>query len=166
MAMLPMERLRQQIDSITRIPVPELPDSNPLKIAIFEDDPLIRLGLKQFLGAQPQLEVVGEAEDGYGAIECIRQQQIDLAIMDVGLPQLDGIEATRQIKLEFSQVRVLMLTSHEEETEIIAALSCGADGYCIKGTSLQQYIRDAILQWRGFANEQLRAKLTSLSNLP
>jgi two-component system, NarL family, response regulator LiaR len=123
-----------------KIPVPELPDSTPLKIAIFEDDPLIRLGLKQFLSAQPQLEIVGEAEDGYGAIECIRQQQIDLAIMDVGLPQLDGIEATRQIKLEFPQMRVLMLTSHEEETEIIAALSCGADGYCIKGTSLQQLI--------------------------
>jgi two-component system, NarL family, response regulator LiaR len=125
---------------MTKISVQKLPDSNPLKIAIFEDDPLIRLGLKQFLAAQPQLEVVGEAEDGYGAIECVRQQQIDLAIMDVGLPQLDGIEATRQIKLEFPAVRVLMLTSHEEETEIIAALSCGADGYCIKGTSLQQLI--------------------------
>jgi two-component system, NarL family, response regulator LiaR len=125
---------------MTKIPVPELPDSNPLKIAIFEDDPLIRLGLKQFLSAQPQLEIVGEAEDGYSAVECIRQQQIDLAIMDVGLPQLDGIEATRQIKLEFPALRVLMLTSHEEETEIIAALSCGADGYCIKGTSLQQLV--------------------------
>jgi two-component system, NarL family, response regulator LiaR len=125
---------------MTKILRSELPESIPLKIAIFEDDPLIRLGLKQFLAAQSQFEIVGEAEDGYSAVKCIRQQQIDLAIMDVGLPQLDGIEATRQIKLEFPAVRVLMLTSHEEETEIIAALSCGADGYCIKGTSLQQLI--------------------------
>jgi two-component system, NarL family, response regulator LiaR len=118
----------------------ELATSAPLRIAIFEDDPLIRLGLKQFLAAQSQIEIVGEAADGYSAIEIIRQIDIDLVIMDVGLPQLDGIEATRQIKLEFPNVRVLMLTSHEEETEIIAALSCGADGYCIKGTSLTQLI--------------------------
>lgn len=98
------------------------------------------LGLKQFLAAHAQLEIVSEAADGYGAIEAIRQTEIDLVIMDVGLPKLDGIEATRQIKLEFPNVRVLMLTSHEEETEIIAALSCGADGYCIKGTSLTQLI--------------------------
>jgi hypothetical protein len=64
-----------RIDSMTKISVPELTDSNQIKIAIFEDDPLIRLSLKQFLSAQPQLKVVGEAEDGYGAIDCIRQQQ-------------------------------------------------------------------------------------------
>jgi two-component system, NarL family, response regulator LiaR len=75
-----------------------------------------------------------------GAVEVIRQSAVELVLMDVGLPQLDDIEATRQIKLEFPQLRVLMLTSHEEETEIIAALSCGADGYCIKGRSLQQLI--------------------------
>jgi two-component system, NarL family, response regulator LiaR len=113
---------------------------SPLRIAIIEDDPLMLLGLKQFLTARGRMEIVGEAADGYSAIEVVRQHDLDLVIMDVGLPQLDGIEATRQIKLEFPTVRVLMLTSHEEETEIIAALSCGADGYCIKGTSLTQLI--------------------------
>jgi two-component system, NarL family, response regulator LiaR len=119
---------------------PELANRSPLKTAIIEDDPLILLGLKQFFAARDWIEIVGEAADGYSAIELVRQIDLDLVIMDVGLPQLDGIEATRQIKLEFPNIRVLMLTSHEEETEIIAALSGGADGYCIKGTSLTQLI--------------------------
>jgi two-component system, NarL family, response regulator LiaR len=113
---------------------------NMLRISIVEDDPLMRIGLKQFLEAQPQIEIVSEAADGYSSIEVVSQIATDLVIMDVGLPQLDGIEATRQIKAKFPHVRVLMLTSHEEETEIIAALSCGADGYCIKGTSLTQLL--------------------------
>jgi two-component system, NarL family, response regulator LiaR len=117
-------------------------DSQPtsLRILIVEDDPLMRIGLKQVFEAQSQVEIVCEAADGYAAIEAVSQVATDLVIMDVGLPQLDGIEATRQIKTRFPHVRVLMLTSHEEESEIIAALACGADGYCIKGTSLPQLL--------------------------
>lgn len=112
----------------------------PLNILIVEDDPVMQMGLKQFLAAHPPLTIVGEVADGYSAIGAVDQLRPDLVIMDVGLPQLDGIEATRQIKANDPNVRVLMLTSHGEETEIIAALSCGADGYCIKGTSLQQLL--------------------------
>jgi two-component system, NarL family, response regulator LiaR len=112
----------------------------PLKILIVEDDPLMRMGLKQFLATHRQIAIAGEATDGYSAIDAVGEIEPDLVLMDVGLPQLDGIEATRQIKAEFPALRVLMLTSHEEETEIVAALSCGADGYCIKGTSLRQLL--------------------------
>lgn len=127
---------------MTDTPFPKPLDSplTPLRIAIVEDDPLMRMGLKQFLEAQPQIEIVSEAADGYGAIDAVSQIATDLVIMDVGLPQLDGIEATRQIKARFPQLRILMLTSHGETTEIIAALSCGADGYCMKGTSLQHLL--------------------------
>jgi two-component system, NarL family, response regulator LiaR len=127
---------------MTKPPLPELLDAQiaPLRILIVEDDPLMRMGLKQFLETHPQISIAGEAADGYSAIEAIGQMAPDLVMMDVGLPQLDGIEATRQIKAEFPAVRILMLSSHEEETEIIAALSSGADGYCIKGTSSQQLL--------------------------
>jgi two-component system, NarL family, response regulator LiaR len=122
-----------------------LPPPPPLKILIVEDDPLMRMGLKQFLETQPQLMVIGEAADGYAAVEAFTQAKPDrlphLVIIDLGLPQLDGIETTRQIREQSSESRILILTSHEEETEIIAALSCGADGYCIKGTSLQQLLK-------------------------
>jgi two-component system, NarL family, response regulator LiaR len=111
-----------------------------LKILLVEDDPVMRMGLKQLLTAQPHISIVGEAADGYSAIETVAKLNPDLALMDIGLPQMDGIEATRQIRTQCPAVRILMLTSHTEETEIIAALSCGADGYCIKGTSIEQLL--------------------------
>ncbi|KAM3104719.1 response regulator, partial [Phormidesmis sp. 146-33] len=112
----------------------------PLKIVLVEDDPVMQMGLVQFLSSHSAIKIVGKAADGYAAIAIVSQLQPDLVIMDVGLPQLDGIEATQQLKIKLPNVRILMLTSHAEETEIIAALSCGADGYCIKGTSLQQLL--------------------------
>jgi two-component system, NarL family, response regulator LiaR len=111
-----------------------------LKILLVEDDPVMRMGLKQLLTAQPHISIVGEAADGYSAIETVAKLNPDLALIDIGLPQMDGIEATRQIRTQYPDVRILMLTSHTEETEIIAALSCGADGYCIKGTSIEQLL--------------------------
>jgi DNA-binding NarL/FixJ family response regulator len=125
---------------MTKTPLQEPPNLPPssLRILIVEDDPLMRLGLKQFLETDDRFAIVGEVADGYSAIEAAGNLTPDLVIMDIGLPQLDGIEATRQIKEKFPNVRILVLTSHEEETETIAALSSGADAYCIKGTSLQQ----------------------------
>lgn len=122
--------------------MPEILNSHlePLKVVLVEDDPVMQMGLMQFLSAHSAIQIVGKAADGYDAIALVSQLQPDLVIMDVGLPQLDGIEATQQLKIKLPNVRILMLTSHTEETEIIAALSCGADGYCIKGTSLQQLL--------------------------
>jgi two-component system, NarL family, response regulator LiaR len=116
-------------------------DSPSVSILIVEDDPVMRLGLRQFLATAPQLTIVGEAADGYSALAAVHTLAPALVMMDIGLPQLDGIEATRQIKAKFPLVRILMLTSHTEETEMIAALSCGADAYCIKGTSLTQLLQ-------------------------
>lgn len=111
-----------------------------LRILIVEDDPVMRLGLEHFLGTYSQLEIVGQAEDGYSGIEAAVQLKPDLAIIDIGLPQLDGIAATQQIKANLPEVRVMMLTSHKSEQEVIAALSSGADGYCIKGVSLEKLV--------------------------
>ncbi|NJP12513.1 MAG: response regulator transcription factor [Leptolyngbyaceae cyanobacterium RU_5_1] len=114
--------------------------SSQLQLLIVEDDPVMRLGLEQFFADYPQLIIVGQATDGYSGIEAARRLNPDLVVMDIGLPQLDGIEATRQIKAVFPEMRVLMLTSHNTETEMIAALSSGADAYCIKGTSLTRLL--------------------------
>jgi two-component system, NarL family, response regulator LiaR len=127
---------------MSHLPLPETVETRPtaLRILLVEDDPVMRMGLKQLLEAQPHITIVGEAADGYSAIDSVATLGPDLALIDIGLPQLDGIEATRQIRAQFPNVRILILTSHIEETEIIAALSCGADGYCIKGVSLQQLL--------------------------
>ena len=108
----------------------------PLRILIVEDDPLIQLGLEQYITEFTQYTVVGQAANGYIAIDLVRSLLPDLAIVDIGLPKLDGIAATQKIKLVSPNTKVLVLTSHNAETEIMAALASGADAYCIKGTSM------------------------------
>ena len=109
-----------------------------LQVLIVEDDPVMQLGLEQFLEDQPQFQTIGCVENGYRAIEAALNLQPDLIIMDIGLPQLDGITATQQIKVKRPDIRVVMLTSHKNDTEMVAALASGADAYCVKGTSLEQ----------------------------
>ena len=114
------------------------PSSYKLRILIVEDDPLMQLGLEQAFNDRPEYEIVGQAEDGYLAVEAALELKPDLIVMDVGLPRLDGIAATRQIKEAIPEIRIVMLTSHTLHTEVFAALSCGADAYCIKGASLDR----------------------------
>lgn len=107
---------------------------------IVEDDPMMQLGLEQTLSEYPQLTLVGQVSDGYQAVEMAQKLAPDIIVMDIGLPRQDGIAATQQIKALMPAVRVVMLTSHVTETEVIAALSSGADAYCIKGTNVDRLI--------------------------
>ncbi|MBE9206736.1 response regulator transcription factor [Nostoc sp. LEGE 06077] len=119
-----------------------LPTDTPvLRVLIVEDDPMMQLGLEQSLMAQPQLEIVGQAEDGYLGVQAALKLKPDLVVMDIGLPRLDGIAATQQIKAALPDTHVVMLTSHTTETEVIAALSSGADAYCIKGASVERLLK-------------------------
>lgn len=118
----------------------EIIDTPPLRVLIVEDDPMMQLGLEQTLMGQPNLTLVGQAEDGYLGVEAALRLKPDLVVMDIGLPRLDGIAATQQIKQALPDVRVVMLTSHTTETEIIAALSSGADAYCIKGANVDRLL--------------------------
>ncbi len=112
--------------------------SGKLRILIVEDDPLMQLGLEQAFYDHPEYEIVGQAEDGYLGVEAALELKPDLIVMDIGLPRLDGIAATREIKQVMPDMRIVMLTSHTLHTEVIAALSCGADAYCIKGASVDR----------------------------
>lgn len=111
---------------------------SPVRLLIVEDDPVMQLGLSELFEDNPQFTVVGQVTDGYAAVELALQLQPHLIIMDIGLPKLDGIAATQQIKAALPELRVVMLTSHQAEQEMIAALASGADAYCVKGTSLDQ----------------------------
>ena len=101
---------------------------------------MMQLGLEQTLAERPDLTVVGQAEDGYLGVEATLKLKPDIVVMDIGLPRLDGIAATEQIKRQLPDVRVVMLTSHTTENEIIAALSSGADAYCIKGANVDRLL--------------------------
>lgn len=124
----------------TRSPKNLAPGLPPLKVLIVEDDPMMQLGLEQTLGDYPQLTIVGQASDGYLAVEMAKSLKPDIIVMDIGLPRQDGIAATQQIKAILPEIHIVILTSHMTEIEVIAALSSGADAFCIKGTNVDRLI--------------------------
>jgi two-component system, NarL family, response regulator LiaR len=123
--------------------------NSPLRVLIVDDDPMMRIGLKHSLVKQPQLEIVGLVEDGFLGVEAATELHPDVVIMDVGMPHMDGIAATQQIKQTLPHVKVVMLTSHTDKTEVIAALSSGAEGYCVKGTSVEQLVKAIEIVYEG-----------------
>lgn len=114
------------------------------KIGVFivEDHAFTRDGLRVSINRSEDLQVVGEARSGEEALE--KLQNVDLAnsviVMDIGLPGMDGIEATKKVKGLFPELRVVMLTAHKLEDEILASLASGADAYCLKSTDPQSLI--------------------------
>lgn len=101
-------------------------------VLIVEDNELMRHGLKAVLDRAEEFDVLGEAEDGSSAVDMAGELCPDVVVMDIGLPIMNGIEATRLIKQALPKVNIVMLTSHDNDTEIFAALSAGAAGYCLK----------------------------------
>jgi DNA-binding NarL/FixJ family response regulator len=108
---------------------------NKIKIFLVEDHEITRVGLKLTLDQIDDFEVVGEAADGQSALDLVLKAKPDVVLMDIGLPLLDGINAAKQIKDSCPETRVIMLTSHEGDRDIFAALGAGADGYCLKEVS-------------------------------
>jgi two-component system, NarL family, response regulator LiaR len=128
--------MSQLIDSSQSIR-PSLP---AIKILIVEDDQMMQLGLEQAFSKYPQLEIVEQVDDGYLGVQAAIKHQPDLIIMDIGLPRLDGIAAAEKIRTQLPTVKIVMLTSHTIQTEVIAALAAGADAYCVKGAKVEQLI--------------------------
>jgi len=105
---------------------------NSLRILLVDDHLLFRKGLARLLDAQPDFEVVGEAADGLEAVEQTRALHPDLVLMDVRMPNCDGLEATRRIKAQMKDVQVVMLTVSDDEQDLATAVRYGADGYLLK----------------------------------
>jgi DNA-binding NarL/FixJ family response regulator len=103
-----------------------------IRLVLVEDYKLVRIGLRSVLNEDPRIEVIGEAETGEQGIEMIRNLRPDLVILDLGLPGIDGIEVTKMIKEFDDRIKIVILTSHEVEDEVLAALSAGANAYCLK----------------------------------
>ncbi len=110
-------------------------DQDVIGVMIVEDHEFTRVGLKLSLEQASNLKVVGEASDGKEAVELANSVRPDIVIMDIELAEMNGIEATRQIRQNLPNCRIIMLTSHTSDEEIFAALGAGANGYCLKKTS-------------------------------
>ncbi|MBN1191961.1 MAG: response regulator transcription factor [Dehalococcoidales bacterium] len=103
-----------------------------IKILIADDHPLIRQALRVVLEKQPEFKLVGEASDGEETIELTRAFLPHVVIMDISMPKLSGLEATRQIKAEFPDTGVLVLTVHNDNEHVLSIIQAGADGYLTK----------------------------------
>jgi DNA-binding NarL/FixJ family response regulator len=101
------------------------------RVVIVEDHSLTRAGLRRAL-EEADFEVVAEADDGLRGWQEVERFVPDVAVVDVGLPGIDGIELTRRIRGSYPQTRVVILTMHDLDTEVLAALAAGADAYCVK----------------------------------
>ncbi len=117
---------------------------NPIKVIIVEDYKLTRVGLRYALNEFEHINVIGEAESGEAGLEFIKKEKPDVILMDLGLPGINGLEATMKAKEIHPDVKVIILTSHEREEEVLAALGSGAIAYCLKDidpTALSEVIR-------------------------
>jgi DNA-binding NarL/FixJ family response regulator len=112
--------------------------SAPIEVLLVEDHELTRQGLSYGLKKFPGIQVIGEAENGREAMEFIEEKQPQVVLMDVVLPVLNGIQATRLIKQKYPDTKVLMLTSHGEQEKVFEAFAAGADGYCMKDVKTER----------------------------
>jgi two-component system, NarL family, response regulator NreC len=108
------------------------PQSKKTRILLADDHSVVRSGFRALLGAQPDLEVIGEASDGLDAVTQAVQLQPDIVVMDVTMPNLNGIEATRRITQEAPRIRVLALSMHKDAVYVREILRAGARGYLLK----------------------------------
>ena len=111
-----------------------------IRVLIADDHPLVRSGLRALLTSLDGFEVVGEAADGESAVDLVHRQRPDVVVMDVQMPREGGIEATRRIAATAPAVAVLMLTMHEDEESVFAAMRAGARGYILKGAEQDEVI--------------------------
>ncbi|MGH7206180.1 MAG: response regulator [Nitrospiraceae bacterium] len=113
----------------------------PIRLVIAEDQRLFRQSLRLLLEREPDVEVVGEATDGREAFNVVTKAKPDMVLMDVDMPKLDGVTATRLIRGCLPEVKVLMLSVHDDDTRIVAAVQAGACGYILKDADHQEFLR-------------------------
>lgn len=123
-----------------------LPETKPapaahIRLVLADDHPAVRAGIRQFLERDPGLEVVAEANNGDEAISLIAAHQPDVAVLDLQMPGLSGLDVARRLRSEQPKVRVLILTAHDDDPYIFAALRSGAKGYMLKTSGPDELIR-------------------------
>jgi DNA-binding NarL/FixJ family response regulator len=112
----------------------------PVRVLLVDDDDLMRAGLRAVLRSDPAVEVVGEAANGRSAVTAARTHRPDVVLMDVRMPDLDGIAATREVLGVSPEIRVVILTTFEQDDHIFGALSAGASGFLLKRTSPEELL--------------------------
>ncbi len=111
-----------------------------IKVLIADDHAIVRTGLRALIHSESTMELVGEASGGYETIELVEKTQPDVLVLDLSMPDLDGIAVTRQIKPQFPNVHILILTIHEDQALLREAIKAGASGYILKHAAESELI--------------------------
>jgi len=112
-----------------------------ISIVIADDHRLFREGLRLLFAQEPDIRCVGEGEDGYQALDLVREHRPDVAILDISMPGLNGIDAARNIAEEFPDTRALLLSAHQRRDYVAQGLTAGASGYIVKDTTFDDLLR-------------------------
>lgn len=138
--------------------------TDPIRVLVCDDHPVYRAGLCMLFGEVPSIDVVGEAGTGEEAVRLAAEVEPDVVIMDIGLPDISGIEATRRLLAARPGIAVLVLTMFDDDVSVTAALRAGARGYILKGAPHDQVMRSITTVARGDAilGEQVAGRLAGL----
>jgi DNA-binding NarL/FixJ family response regulator len=131
---------------------------NKIRILLADDHAILRSGLRLLLEREPDLSVAGEAGDGRAAVDWMEREEAEVAVMDLGMPRLNGIEATAQILRRHPAVRVVVLSMHSDETYVLRSLRAGARGYIIKESAEQELISAirAVMSGKSFFSPKVK----------
>lgn len=134
---------------LSSLPEAAVDETQPISVLLADDHAVLRQGTAELLRREPDLEVVGEAADGQQAIELTQELQPDVVVMDVRMPVLSGIQATRRIRETTPRSKVLVLTAHDNDEYVFSLLKEGASGYLLKTSPAQELIAAIRLVHRG-----------------
>jgi DNA-binding NarL/FixJ family response regulator len=112
-----------------------------MKVIICDDQSIVREGLAMLLKLEPDIQVIGMADDGAAAIELVDKERPDVVLMDLKMPSVNGVEATRHIKSKYPEVRVLILTTYDDDQWVFDAINAGASGYLLKDTPRDELVK-------------------------
>ncbi len=110
-------------------------DVTAVRVVLVDDDPLVRAGLRMILGGAPDIDVVAEAADGQDAVDAVLREAPDVVLMDIRMPRMDGLAATRRMLDRGTSARIIVLTTFDTDDMVVTALSYGAAGFLLKDTS-------------------------------
>ncbi|GGE59451.1 response regulator [Priestia taiwanensis] len=123
-----------------------------IKLLLVEDHHIVRRGLVFFLKTRPEFDIIGEAGNGEEALAFIKKERPDVVLMDISMPKMDGIEATKRVKGYDETIKVLMLSSFSEQDYVLPALEAGADGYQLKEVQPDQLVASIVAVYEGNTN--------------
>jgi DNA-binding NarL/FixJ family response regulator len=134
-----------------------------LNVVLAEDHATVREGIKMLVNAQTDMRVIGEAADGAAAIKKVREKRPDILVMDISMPEMNGLKATRKLKAEFPDVKILTLTRHADDSFLEQLISAGANGYVLKQSAPAELINAirAIGSGKSYLDSSLAGKVMS-----